>query len=106
MGHYEQVWLTCERPTSVDNLATLLRDTARCPWIRFFPGPAGDGLSSLATIQHRDEVLVGRLRAQYEDGSGTRYCLTIAADNLRLGAATNAVRIGAKWFPTQDPALV
>jgi aspartate-semialdehyde dehydrogenase len=29
----------------------------------------------------------------------------MAADNLRLGAATNAVRIASCWFPSQDPDL-
>jgi aspartate-semialdehyde dehydrogenase len=31
--------------------------------------------------------------------------LTVAADNLRLGAATNAVRIASAWFGGEDAAL-
>ena len=29
----------------------------------------------------------------------------VVADNLRLGAATNAVRIASRWFPSEDAAL-
>jgi len=29
----------------------------------------------------------------------------MAADNLRLGAATNAIRIASRWFPGQDSEL-
>lgn len=105
VGHYEQVWFSTERPTSLENLQTLLGDPARSPWLRWMPGAAGDGLSSLSTVRHRDEVLVGRLRGQLEDDSGRHYCLTVASDNLRLGAATNAVRVASRWFDVADPAL-
>jgi aspartate-semialdehyde dehydrogenase len=29
----------------------------------------------------------------------------ITADNLRLGAATNAVRMASRWFPAADVEL-
>ena len=32
-------------------------------------------------------------------------CITVIGDNLRLGAATNAVRIASRWFPSRDPEL-
>jgi aspartate-semialdehyde dehydrogenase len=32
-------------------------------------------------------------------------CLTVVGDNLRLGAATNAVRIATRWFPSADRDL-
>ena len=105
VGHYEQVWLTTKRPTSLENLETLLEDGARAPWIKLSRGASGEGLSSLATTQHRDHALAGRMRPQLDDTSGTRYCMTVAADNLRLGAATNAVRVAASWFPAIDPSL-
>ena len=31
--------------------------------------------------------------------------LFVTGDNLRLGAATNAVRIASRWFPSADKAL-
>jgi aspartate-semialdehyde dehydrogenase len=105
VGHYEQVWLTTKRPTSLENLETLLEDGARSPWVKLWRGASGEGLSSLATTQHRDHALAGRMRPQLDDTTGTQYCMTVAADNLRLGAATNAVRVAASWFPAVDPSL-
>jgi aspartate-semialdehyde dehydrogenase len=32
-------------------------------------------------------------------------CLTVVGDNLRLGAATNAVRVASRWFKSSDPEL-
>jgi aspartate-semialdehyde dehydrogenase len=32
-------------------------------------------------------------------------CITVVGDNLRLGAATNAVRIASRWFKSSDPEL-
>jgi aspartate-semialdehyde dehydrogenase len=32
-------------------------------------------------------------------------CLTVVGDNLRLGAATNAVRVASRWFRSADPDL-
>ena len=69
------------------------------------PGAEGDGLSALAGVHERDLALAGRLRRDHRDDEKTSFCLTITADNLRLGAATNAVRIASRWFPAQDPAL-
>lgn len=104
VGHYENAWIGLREPTTVAALeATLGSDDA--PFVRYLPGPAGEGLSALATLEHRDDVLVGRLRADPRDGEGRAFCLTIVADNLRLGAATNAVRVATRWFASADPTL-
>ena len=73
--------------------------------MRYFPGLDGAGLTALATVHERDLALVGRLRRDNRDTSGRRWCLTLAADNLRLGAATNAVRIASAWFGGEDASL-
>ena len=39
------------------------------------------------------------------DDGGRSFCITVVGDNLRLGAATNAVRIATRWFPTADREL-
>ncbi|MCA9699589.1 MAG: aspartate-semialdehyde dehydrogenase, partial [Myxococcales bacterium] len=67
---------------------------------------SGEALTALATVHDRDRALVGRLRRDNrDDGTGRRWCLTVAADNLRLGAATNAVRVASAWFGGEDPEL-
>jgi aspartate-semialdehyde dehydrogenase len=45
------------------------------------------------------------VRADARDASGRSHCITIVGDNLRLGAATNAVRIASRWYPSADPEL-
>ncbi|HEY8378019.1 MAG TPA: aspartate-semialdehyde dehydrogenase [Nannocystis sp.] len=100
VGHYEQVWLSCEEPVSP---AAALEAWQEAPFLRVVTTPDGAGLSALACVHERDLALVGRARPDPRDPAGL--CFTVAADNLRLGAATNAVRIAARWFPVADPTL-
>ncbi len=107
VGHYEQVWLTLggQDDLSPEAIEAVLSDPAQASFLRLLPGAAGEGLSALATLKHRDEVLVGRIRRDLRDPRGRSFCLTVTADNLRLGAATNAVRIASRWFAASDLAL-
>ena len=105
VGHYENAWVTLDRPVDTADVARVLSDAEAAPFVRFVPGPAGDGLTALASVHERDRALVGRVRRDPRDGSQRTVCLTVVADNLRLGAATNAVRIGSRWFPARDPEL-
>lgn len=102
VGHYENVWLTLEQPATADELGGVL---ARAPFVHYVPGASGEGLTALATVHARDAALVGRLRPDNRDTTGRRWCLTVAGDNLRLGAATNAVRAASVWFASADPSL-
>lgn len=102
VGHYENVWLELEQPTDEAGIVAVLE---AAPFVHDFPGAEGAGLTALATVHERDLALVGRLRRDNRDTSGRRWCLTIAADNLRLGAATNAVRIASAWFGGEDASL-
>ncbi|GHV06366.1 aspartate-semialdehyde dehydrogenase [Campylobacterota bacterium] len=47
----------------------------------------------------KDEVFVGRIRADIYDKKTLHFW--VVADNLRVGAATNAVRIAEKWIETE-----
>jgi aspartate-semialdehyde dehydrogenase len=105
VGHYENVWLTCERPADLGGIDRLLSDAGTAPFVRYLPGAAGDGLSSLASLHDRDRALVGRVRRDPRDASRRTVCLTVVGDNLRLGAATNGVRIASRWFPSADADL-
>ena len=100
VGHYEQVWLTCEGPAAPDEVAATWTGA---PFLRVVPTADGAGLSALACVHDRDDALVGRVRRDPRDPRGV--CFTVVGANLRLGAATNAVRIAARWFPAADPVL-
>jgi aspartate-semialdehyde dehydrogenase len=102
VGHYENVWVELERPADAAGIADVL---GAAPFVRYFPGAEGTDLTALATVHHRDLALVGRVRKDGRDANGRRWCLTVAGDNLRLGAATNAVRIASAWFGAEDSTL-
>jgi len=105
VGHYENVWLTLAKRAALEEIAAVLGDAKQTPFVRWFPGSTGEGLSALSCVHERDRALVGRLRADDRDPTGRTVCLTVIGDNLRLGAATNAVRAASRWVPSQDPAL-
>jgi len=105
VGHYLNVWLTLRDSAELPVLEATLADGKQTPFVRFYPGSSGDGLSALSCVHDRDRALVGRLRRDARDASGRSVCLTMAADNLRLGAATNAIRIASRWFPGKDAEL-
>lgn len=82
VGHAEAVWLETEEPLSPERATELL---AAAPGIRLeqfpTPGAAAGG----------DEVLVGRIRRDPTAANGL--ALFLAGDNLRKGAALNAIQI-------------
>ncbi len=102
VGHYENVWLTLLQPASVEDVSATLKGA---PFLRVFEGASGQGLSALSATRDRDRALVGRLRIDERDSSGRSVCLTVVGDNLRLGAATNAVRAATRWYRSADPEL-
>jgi aspartate-semialdehyde dehydrogenase len=82
VGHAEAVWLETEEELSAERARALL---ARTPSVRVedFPTP-GKAAGS-------DEVLVGRIRRDPTVERGL--ALFLAGDNLRTGAALNAIQI-------------
>jgi aspartate-semialdehyde dehydrogenase len=105
VGHYENAWITFEKPISPEQVAAVLSEKAKAPFVSFLPGAAGEGLSALYSVKDRDRALVGRVRPDARDKTGRTLCLTVVGDNLRLGAATNAVRVASRWFKSNDPEL-
>ena len=107
VGHYEQAWVTfgegAEGLTAKDLIAAC--DGSESHFLKVLPGAAGEGLTGLACVHDRDLALVGRIRRDPRPRETRTFCMTIAADNLRLGAATNAVRIASRWYRSVDPLL-
>jgi aspartate-semialdehyde dehydrogenase len=87
-GHSESVNVQTREPLSADDCRALL---ARSPGIAVLDDPANAVYPLAIDAAGRDEVLVGRIR---EDPSHPRALnLFVVADNLRKGAATNAVQL-------------
>jgi aspartate-semialdehyde dehydrogenase len=82
VGHAEAVWLETERPLPAEEATRIL---AGAPGLRLedFPTP-GKGAG-------RDDVLVGRIRSDPTVENGL--VLFVVGDNLRKGAALNAIQI-------------
>ncbi len=105
VGHYENAWVSFDKPVSIEDVQAVLGNEKNAPFVRFFPGTTGDGLSALSCVHDRDRTLVGRVRHDDRDMSGKTICITVIGDNLRLGAATNAVRVASRWYKSNNPAL-
>lgn len=105
VGHYIHAWIELRERVPLDEVAAVLSSPSASPFVRYFPGATGEGLTALAGVHDRDRALVGRMRLDPRPAAGTALCLTVTADNLRLGAATNAVRMASRWFRAEDPAL-
>ncbi len=82
VGHAETVWVETESTLAADEARSLL---AAAPSIRLEDFPSPGKAAGL------DEVLVGRIRQDPTDSQGL--VLFLACDNLRKGAALNAVQI-------------
>jgi aspartate-semialdehyde dehydrogenase len=99
VGHYETVWLTFDTSAPPSAVHETLR---AAPFLTVFEGQR---LSALSAVDDRDQALVGQIRFDGRDPSGRRHCLTVVGDNLRLGAATNAVRLASCWYRGKDADL-
>ena len=87
VGHSASILIETERPLTADEARAALDDF---PGVRVVDDPAQNRFPTPADVAGTDEVLVGRIRSDL--GSG-RLWLWQVADNLRKGAATNAVQI-------------
>jgi aspartate-semialdehyde dehydrogenase len=82
VGHSEAVWLETETPLAPDRAEELL---AAAPGVRLVERPSPGQAAGI------DDVLVGRIRPDRAADNGL--ALFLVADNLRKGAALNAIQI-------------
>jgi aspartate-semialdehyde dehydrogenase len=85
-AHSEAVFIETSRPASVEELRAALRGA---PGVVFHER----GIVTPRDVEDTDLVHVARLRAEDDDASGTRFQMWVVGDQLRKGAATNAVQI-------------
>ena len=87
VGHCASIYARTERPVALADLRSALE---AFPGVEVIDQPCPPRVPTPAAAAGRDAVLVGRLRLE-EGGRGV--WLFQAADNLRKGAALNAVQI-------------
>ncbi len=87
-AHSEAVHLRTSRPLAASEARDLLR---AAPGIRVLDDPAADAYPTPLQAAGSDDVWIGRIRADDADPNGL--AMFVVADNLRKGAATNAVQV-------------
>lgn len=90
-GHSESVNIETVKPITVDAVRALLE---AAPGVRVVDDPAGKVYPMPIDAAGCDDTLVGRLRRDESIPNGLN--LWIVADNIRKGAATNAVQIAER----------
>jgi len=89
VGHSEAVWVETEEPVSPEQARAALE---AMPGVVVEDDPGRAVYPMPITAAGRDEVFVGRIRRDLSSERGLVFW--VVADNLRKGAATNAVQIG------------
>ena len=95
VGHAEAVWVETESPLTPEDAAEILGDA---PGVRLEDVPSHEG--AVGT----DDVVVGRIRSDRSTEGGL--VLFVVCDNLRKGAALNAIQIAELAIGATAPSQV
>jgi aspartate-semialdehyde dehydrogenase len=90
-SHAESVNLEFENPISADQAREIL---SKAPGVVVIDDPSNGGYPHPVGASGKDEVFIGRIREDSTVPHGLN--LWVVSDNLRKGAALNAVQIGEK----------
>jgi aspartate-semialdehyde dehydrogenase len=88
IGHSAAVWVELETSADPDDVRMLLRES---PGILIVDDPSTQRYPTPRSVAGSDVVQVGRIRR--DPGRDHGIALFFSADNLRKGAATNAVQV-------------
>jgi aspartate-semialdehyde dehydrogenase len=100
-GHSVALHVRTERPTTVAALEGALR---RAPGLEYRPSDGSERHPMPLDVEGRDPVLVGRLREI--PGRKRGFALWVSSDNLRKGAALNAIQCAAVADPERFGRLL
>lgn len=87
-GHSESVNISMEKPFNIEQIKTVLSNT---PAVKILDNPLQNLYPMPISSQNTDEVHVGRIRT--DNSYPNSLNMWVVADNLRIGAATNALWI-------------
>jgi aspartate-semialdehyde dehydrogenase len=97
-GHSESVNLEFEKPFELEEVFRLLQNAEG---VKVVDNPSEKQYPMPIEVYGRDEVFVGRIRRDFSRENALN--LWIVADNLRKGAATNAVQIAERLVGKLEP---
>ncbi len=89
-AHAESICLTFDKPLTEDQARQVLRDA---PGVSLIDDRATNTFPTPLDASGKDDVYVGRIRADLSQPGGHGLHLFVAGDQLRKGAALNAVQI-------------
>ncbi len=89
-AHAESINLTLERPLTEEQAGKLLADA---PGVSLIDDRAGNRFPTPLDASHVDDVFVGRIRHDLSQPGGQGLDLFVCGDQVRKGAALNAVQI-------------
>lgn len=95
--HGESINIEFEKPFSLDEVTSILQNA---PSVIVQDDLANSVYPLASNANGRDEVFVGRIRKDYSIKNGLN--LWVVADNLRKGAATNAIQIMEKLIELEE----
>ena len=95
-AHAVAATLECERPITPQEARSWL---AEAPGVRVVDDATRNYFPMPSDASGQDEVLVGRLRRDPSDPGGRSLALFAVGDQLRKGAALNAVQIAERLLP-------
>lgn len=87
-GHSESINIEFENEIDIDEVKNIL---SQGPGIVVVDDPKSNGYPTPLMVEGKDEVYIGRIRRDFSVDNGIN--LWVVADNIRKGAATNAVQI-------------
>jgi aspartate-semialdehyde dehydrogenase len=96
-GHAEALTLTFKNDVDADDARDIL---SKAPNLVIVDNPDEELYPMPATCVDMNETFVGRIRN--DNYAKNMLHLFVVADNLRVGAATNAVRIAQKWVEMEE----
>lgn len=89
-AHAESINLTFENPITEDQARALIE---QAPGVSLMDDRAGNRFPTPLDASHRDDVFVGRIRHDLSQPDGNGLDLFVCGDQVRKGAALNAVQI-------------
>ena len=92
-AHSESINLEFERPMSVQQVREIL---SRAAGVKIIDDPANNHFPMPLEASGQDDVLVGRIRQDISRDDGRGIDLFVSGDQVRKGAATNAVQIAER----------
>jgi aspartate-semialdehyde dehydrogenase len=101
ISHSESVNVEFERDVTLDEIKKVMQST---PDLVLEDNPSLNQYPRPAEVAGQDPVFVGRLRV--DESNANSFNFWLVSDNLRIGAALNAVRIGEALIGAFKPAEI